>query len=99
MMAVDPTCLFTPFDSHIGRLRPLIHHLVLERIPLTEGHLQQRKSRPLTAMLVRFTQLGEIENQRSLLTAATLIVIAPHFIAFIFLQRQFIQRFLHSKMK
>ena len=57
------------------------------------------KSRPLTAGLVRFTQLGEIGAQWSLLTAATLMVIAPLFIAFLIFQKRFIQSFLHSGIK
>lgn len=57
------------------------------------------KSRPLTAGLVRFTQLGEIGAQWSLLSAATLMVIAPLFLAFLFFQRRFIQSFLHSGIK
>ncbi|MDX9864772.1 MAG: carbohydrate ABC transporter permease [Anaerolineaceae bacterium] len=57
------------------------------------------KSRPLTAGLVRFTQLGEIGAQWSLLTAATLMVIAPLFIVFLVFQRRFIQSFLHSGLK
>lgn len=57
------------------------------------------KSRPLTAGLVRFTQLGEIGAQWSLLTAATLMVIAPLFITFLIFQRKFIQSFLHSGLK
>ncbi len=57
------------------------------------------QSRPLTAGLVRFTQLGEIGAQWSLLTAATLMVIAPLFIAFLIFQRRFIQSFLHSGIK
>ncbi len=57
------------------------------------------KSRPLTAGLVRFTQLGEIGAQWSLLTAATLLVIAPLFIVFLIFQRQFIQSFMHSGLK
>lgn len=56
-------------------------------------------SRPLTAGLVRFTQLGEIGAQWSLLTAATLMVIAPLFIVFLIFQRRFIQSFLHSGLK
>ena len=40
------------------------------------------ESRPLTAGLVRFTQLGEIGVQWSLLTAATLMVVAPLLVAF-----------------
>lgn len=57
------------------------------------------KSRPLTAGLVRFTQLGEIGAQWSLLTAATLMVTAPLFIVFLIFQRRFIQSFLHSGLK
>ena len=57
------------------------------------------KSRPLTAGLVRFTQLGEIGAQWSLLTAATLMVAAPLFITFLIFQRRFIQSFVHSGLK
>ncbi len=57
------------------------------------------KSRSLTAGLVRFTQLGEIGAQWSLLSAATLMVIAPLFITFLIFQRRFIQIFLHSGLK
>ncbi len=57
------------------------------------------KSRPLTAGLVRFTQLGEIGAQWSLLSAATLMVIAPLFVVFLIFQRRFIQSFLHSGIK
>ncbi|MCD4752928.1 MAG: carbohydrate ABC transporter permease [Anaerolineaceae bacterium] len=57
------------------------------------------KSRPLTAGLVRFTQLSEIGAQWSLLSAATLMVIAPLFIIFLIFQRRFIQSFLHSGLK
>jgi sn-glycerol 3-phosphate transport system permease protein len=57
------------------------------------------ESRPLTAGLVRFTQLGEIGAQWSLLTAATLMVIAPLFILFLLFQRRFIQSFMHSGIK
>lgn len=57
------------------------------------------KSRPLTAGLVRFTQLGEIGARWSLLSAATLLVIAPLFIAFLIFQRRFIQSFMHSGIK
>lgn len=56
-------------------------------------------SRPLTAGLVRFTQLGEIGAQWSLLSAATLMVIAPLFITFLIFQRRFIQSFMHSGIK
>ncbi|MCB9133939.1 MAG: carbohydrate ABC transporter permease [Anaerolineales bacterium] len=57
------------------------------------------KSRPLTAGLVRFTQLGEIGAQWSLLSAATLMVIAPLFILFLIFQRHFVESFLHSGIK
>lgn len=57
------------------------------------------KSRPLTAGLVRFTQLGEIGAQWSLLSAATLLVAGPLFIAFLVFQKRFIQSFLHSGIK
>lgn len=57
------------------------------------------RSRPLTAGLVRFTQLGEIGAQWSLLTAATLLVAAPLFLAFLVFQRRFIESFLHSGIK
>jgi len=57
------------------------------------------KSRPLTARLVHFTQLSEIGAQWSLLSAATLMVIAPLFIIFLIFQRRFIQSFLHSGLK
>ena len=56
-------------------------------------------SRPLTAGLVRFTQLGEIGAQWSLLAAATLIVVAPLLLVFLVFQRGFIQSFLHSGIK
>lgn len=57
------------------------------------------KSRPLTAGLVRFTQLGEIGAQWSLLSAATLMVSAPLFIVFLIFQRHFVKSFLHSGIK
>jgi len=56
-------------------------------------------SRPLTAGLVRFTQLGEMGAQWSLLSAATMLVIFPLLIAFLIFQRKFIQGFLHSGLK
>ncbi len=57
------------------------------------------RSRPLTAGLVRFTQLGEIGAQWSLLAAATIIVIAPLFLGFLIFQRRFIQSFISSGIK
>ncbi len=56
-------------------------------------------ARPLTAGLVRFTQLGEIGAQWSLLSAATLLVAGPLFLAFLVFQRRFIESFLHSGLK
>lgn len=57
------------------------------------------KARPLTAGLVRFTQLGEIGAQWALLSAATLIVILPLFVVFLFFQKRFIQSFVYSGIK
>ncbi|MFQ5856098.1 MAG: carbohydrate ABC transporter permease [Anaerolineae bacterium] len=57
------------------------------------------RSRPLTVGLVRFTQLGEIGARWPLLMAATLLVAAPLFLAFLLFQRRFIQSFLHSGIK
>jgi len=57
------------------------------------------RSRPLTAGLVRFTQLGEIGAQWALLSAATMMVILPLFVVFLFFQRRFIQSFMHSGIK
>jgi len=57
------------------------------------------KARPLTAGLVRFTQLGEIGARWSLLSAATLIVAAPILIVFFMFQRRIIQSFMHSGIK
>ncbi len=56
-------------------------------------------ARPLTAGLVRFTQLGEIGAQWSLLSAATLLVAGPLFIVFLVFQRRFIESFIHSGLK
>lgn len=57
------------------------------------------QSRPLTVGLVRFTQLGEIGARWQLLTAATLLVAAPLFLAFLLFQRRFIQSFMHAGIK
>ncbi len=56
-------------------------------------------ARPLTAGLVRFTQLGEIGAQWSLLSAATLLVAGPLFVLFLIFQRRFIESFVHSGLK
>lgn len=57
------------------------------------------QARPLTAGLVRFTQLGEIGAQWALLSAATLIVILPLFVVFLIFQKRFIQSFVYSGIK
>ncbi len=57
------------------------------------------RSRPLTVGLAIFTQLGELGAQWPLVSAATLIVVAPLFILFLVFQRQFINSFLRSGLK
>lgn len=57
------------------------------------------RARPLTAGLVRFTQLGEIGAQWQLLTAATIMVAGPLFVLFLVFQRRFIQSFVQSGLK
>jgi sn-glycerol 3-phosphate transport system permease protein len=56
-------------------------------------------SRPLTVGLAVFTQLGEIGAQWPLVTAGTVIVVAPLLLFFLIFQRQFIESFLHSGLK
>jgi sn-glycerol 3-phosphate transport system permease protein len=55
--------------------------------------------RPLTAGLVRFTQMGEIGAQWGLLSAATMIVTLPLFAAFLVFQKQFVRGYLTSGIK
>lgn len=55
--------------------------------------------RPLTAGLVRFTQMGEIGAQWGLLSAATMIVTLPLFIVFIIFQKQFVRGYISSGIK
>ncbi|HTX74215.1 MAG TPA: carbohydrate ABC transporter permease [Rectinemataceae bacterium] len=55
--------------------------------------------RPLTAGLVRFTQMGEIGARWGLLSAATMIVTVPLFLLFLIFQRQFVQGYLASGIK
>jgi sn-glycerol 3-phosphate transport system permease protein len=55
--------------------------------------------RPLTAGLVRFTQLGEIGAQWGLLSAATMIVTLPLFVVFVVFQKQFVRGYLTSGLK
>ena len=61
--------------------------------------ITSEKARPLTMGLLRFTQLTDIGAQWSLVMAATMIIVAPLLLAFLFFQRQFIQSFLYSGMK
>jgi len=60
---------------------------------------QSDRARPLTAGLIRFTQMGEIGAQWGLLSAATMIVTLPLFVAFLVFQRQFVQGYLSSGIK
>ncbi len=60
---------------------------------------QSDQARPLTAGLVRFTQMGEIGAQWGLLSAATMIVTLPLFAAFVVFQRQFIRGYITSGLK
>jgi sn-glycerol 3-phosphate transport system permease protein len=55
--------------------------------------------RPLTAGLVRFTQMGEIGAQWGLLSAATMIVTLPLFVAFLVFQTQFVSGYISSGIK
>jgi sn-glycerol 3-phosphate transport system permease protein len=60
---------------------------------------QSDKVRPITAGLVRFTQLGEIGAQWALLSAATMIVTLPLLLMFLKFQKRFIEGYLHSGIK
>jgi sn-glycerol 3-phosphate transport system permease protein len=60
---------------------------------------QSDRARPLTAGLVRFTQMGEIGAQWGLLSAATMIVTLPLFVAFVVFQRQFVRGYITSGIK
>jgi sn-glycerol 3-phosphate transport system permease protein len=60
---------------------------------------QSDKARPLTAGLVRFTQMGEIGAQWGLLSAATMIVTLPLFLVFLVFQRQFVHGYISSGIK
>ncbi len=60
---------------------------------------QSDTTRPLTAGLLRFTQLGEIGAQWGLMSAATLIVALPLFILFLIFQRRFLEGFMNSGLK
>lgn len=60
---------------------------------------QSDTTRPLTAGLARFTQLGEIGAQWGLLSAATLIVALPLFLLFLIFQRRFMEGYMTSGLK
>ncbi|MFP4378541.1 MAG: carbohydrate ABC transporter permease [Spirochaetales bacterium] len=60
---------------------------------------QSDSSRPLTAGLARFTQLGEIGAQWGLMSAATLIVALPILLLFVVFQKRFIRGYMHSGLK
>jgi sn-glycerol 3-phosphate transport system permease protein len=53
-------------------------------------------SRPLTVGLATLVQMGESGAQWPLVTAGTLIVVAPLLLAFLLFQRQFVNGFLRS---
>jgi|SRR5579859_543630 len=54
---------------------------------------------PLTVGLAKFTQMGESGAQWSLITAGTLLVIAPLLVLFLIFQRQFVDSMLKSGLK
>lgn len=56
-------------------------------------------SRPLTAGLARFTQLGEVGAQWGLMSAATLIVAFPLLSLFLIFQKKFMQGYMNSGLK
>lgn len=60
---------------------------------------QSETVRPVSAGLLRFTQLGEIGAQWGLLAAATVIVALPLFLLFILFRRQFVEGYLSSGLK
>ena len=56
-------------------------------------------ARPLTVGLASFAQGGETGAQFPLIMAGTLLVMGPLLVGFFFLQRRFIDSFLHSGVK
>lgn len=60
---------------------------------------QSETTRPLTAGLARFTQLGEIGAQWGLMSAATLIVALPLFVLFLVFQRRFMEGYMTTGLK
>jgi sn-glycerol 3-phosphate transport system permease protein len=55
--------------------------------------------RPLTVGLALFTKASESGSDWSMITAGTLMVVAPLLLAFFFFQRQFINSFMQSGIK
>ncbi len=60
---------------------------------------QSDTTRPLTAGLARFTQLGEIGAQWGLMSAATLIVAFPLLVLFLIFQKRFMEGYMNSGLK
>jgi sn-glycerol 3-phosphate transport system permease protein len=60
---------------------------------------QSETARPLTAGLVRFTQMGEIGAQWGLLSAATMLVALPLLILFLVFHKAFVRGYLSSGLK
>ncbi len=60
---------------------------------------QSEKVRPVTIGLARFTQMGEIGAQWSLLAAATIIVIVPLLVLFLVLREHFFESYLSVGIK
>jgi sn-glycerol 3-phosphate transport system permease protein len=57
------------------------------------------ESRPLTVGLAIFAKSNETGAQWGIVSAATLIIVAPLLIGFLIFQRQFIQSFVHTGIK
>lgn len=57
------------------------------------------ESRPLTVGLALFAQSNETGAQWGVVSAATLIIVAPLLVTFLIFQRQFIQSFLYTGIK
>lgn len=60
---------------------------------------RSENTRPLTAGLIRFTQLGEIGAQWGLMSAATVIVAFPLLLLFFMFQKRFMEGFMQSGLK
>jgi sn-glycerol 3-phosphate transport system permease protein len=57
------------------------------------------QSRPLTVGLAVLTQFGELGAQWPLVTAGTLIIVAPLLVLFLLFQKQFAESFVHTGVK